>query len=1346
MFRHKGEDEIVLRCDRRLKSLPSQERNSVRAAFLSLRGLVYLMIAVVGGAGIGIGGYWVYETYFPTPLHCLERAQEKYDKGEQVFSGDAVAAEPYFKDAAAYLDKMAKRTDPSDKDMVKQGVLLQAKVLWRLGDVARARDKGGPDGVLEQGRKQAQALGIYKEILVTLDKHNVDAAGALLDYYMRRDDLVHAEEYAEIVAAYELKEGEEPTRELETRQAAAHFLIAQRCLHGQTPRPAEALDHIKAIEALPKLQEDHKKRWREYAVEAEALRIRLEMARKREVEGDVTRDDTARSLKAVLAEGVNRARNDLAAPGVVEDPDKPPIPVLAHNQRPNAIRGLLDFLTIAVEASTTKEEALDRADLLIAVSKQLVTAKNASATTIKTASAHLAKLPTAVDRPAVDSNDPRLRPLPGDWSPIEGRLREVLQLADAAGATVEPDVWLELARRAHKEHRWKDVEDSAKKGLESARKNKNGEDYASVQNLHAEAAWALFEQGNTASAADHLSDMRKRPGHAGTANLIDGLAAVRESRFEVGVRHLLAAQEDVRYADSMLTLPALTRAFQGLGDPANALIYLKKIDSLYNSPARGNEEERGPASSDRPSADSVVLEAMRCSLALNQPGQAVMYRTRLAGKPLEPAARILFTNHYIALGRTESAKGNPLEARDFFDAARAEINALPESVRSEPAVVWAEAMETAGRQDRKPTQGATGTHAENAEKLLRDYAGRRNDLESNLLLVRWLETRGRSDEALTLLSDLDRKFGNQKKVIESVRARLTLSRSWDRNIAGLVATLQGSNADTGGDALQYLYLTNPIEDGLKARTITGAVLGQQDSTVLSHFWSGIRAQSEGAFADAAGEYGHALSPGPYRSEAQIGLLTSLIALATKGDPKTSADLIDRLRSDNPTDPALLIAYAEMARRMDNIQGNNSMQGALNELEHVLTPSKRQAIAADLLARGYYAAGRPDLAQSEAVRAFKIDAAYAPALHIAAFAAAAQGNYEGSLRYAEELERTLYGTPAAKRENPIAAAPCSILDRPQPTPADAKFLRAEALKKLNRRRDAHRMYQELIDKHPALSAGYLGLAVLQAEGGELQPALATIRDWRAKNPKDPAGTLTESRILARSGQSGEALRVARSFAGNDPELLASVSSTFTAAGAYNTAETLAEEALKSAKDKTAVIAARLALADAYRTRAATKQGAERKAAVEKALTEYKAVWELSPGNPAAGYPLAALQAREHNEADAAYAVVQDVRKGMHGERMVSGDRLTLEQLEVLGDVYRLSNHPGDAVMLFREAVEQRYRHEPRILLQFGLACRDQKLWDDAAAVFAQAEKAAVERSDRTVAEAARTARASLEEKR
>src|SRR5262249_46133558 len=155
----------------------------------------------------------------------------------------------------------------------------------------------------------------------------------------------------------------------------------------------------------------------------------------------------------------------------------------------------------------------------------------------------LAKLPAAVEQPALDRNDPRLKPLPADWSPIEGRLREVLLLSEAAGADIKPDAWLELARKAHKDRRWKDAEESAKKGLELARKNNLGTDYAYVQNLHGEAAWALFSQGKASAAADHLAVLRKLPGHARMANVIDGLAAVRDGRLETGARNLLAAQQ-----------------------------------------------------------------------------------------------------------------------------------------------------------------------------------------------------------------------------------------------------------------------------------------------------------------------------------------------------------------------------------------------------------------------------------------------------------------------------------------------------------------------------------------------------------------------------------------------------------------------------------------------------------------------------------------------------------------------------------------------------------------------------------------------------------------------------------
>src|SRR5262249_52102555 len=293
-------------------------------------------------------------------------------------------------------------------------------------------------------------------------------------------------------------------------------------------------------------------------------------------------------------------------------------------------------------------------------------------------------------------------------------------------------------------------------------------------------------------------------------------------------------------------------------------------------------------------------ESIRCHLALNQVANALTFRKRLEGRPLEPAARILFINHYLALGRNELAKGNPLEARDQLDAARAEIKAVPESLRTEPAVVWADAMITASQPERKLAKDSGGpTNIEKAEKLLKDYAGSKSDFESQLLLVRWQEFRRRLDDANAVLAEMEQRFGDQKKTIDLVRARLALLRSPNNNIPELVAALHGSNQDVSSDVLQFLYLTNPSESGAKARTTIGAVLGQNDSIALYNLWNGVKAQKAGSFGDAAGDYSRALSPSRYQSEAQAALLTSLLALAAENSPKAAAELIDRLRNDSP---------------------------------------------------------------------------------------------------------------------------------------------------------------------------------------------------------------------------------------------------------------------------------------------------------------------------------------------------------------------------------------------------------------------------------------------------------------
>src|SRR5439155_10923740 len=142
------------------------------------------------------------------------------------------------------------------------------------------------------------------------------------------------------------------------------------------------------------------------------------------------------------------------------------------------------------------------------------------------------------------------------------------------------------------------------------------------------------------------------------------------------------------------------------------------------------------------------------------------------------------------------------------------------------------------------------------------------------------------------------------------------------------------------------------------------------------------------------------------------------------------------------------------------------------------------------------------------------------------------------RYAEDLERALYGTAAAlgpvpalgpvSRPSP-AAAPRSVLDRPQPTLVDGAYWRAVAAEQLGRKDEARRIYQNLVTQHPRLAVGYLGLAALSEQAKDLTGALHYVQQWRAQDATNAAGAAAEVRLLAKAGKINEAERVGKSYA-------------------------------------------------------------------------------------------------------------------------------------------------------------------------------------------------------------------------
>src|SRR5262249_13140130 len=134
----------------------------------------------------------------------------------------------------------------------------------------------------------------------------------------------------------------------------------------------EALAHLRAIATLPVPKDaSNEKRWRELGLEVRALKMRLDMANKQAAEGGVApkggvRENFVHELNATIDEGIVKAHKDLVT--TVKGTE---VPLLTSLNATN-IRGLLDFFTTSIAASTTKAQIVERTDLFLTVCEQLV--------------------------------------------------------------------------------------------------------------------------------------------------------------------------------------------------------------------------------------------------------------------------------------------------------------------------------------------------------------------------------------------------------------------------------------------------------------------------------------------------------------------------------------------------------------------------------------------------------------------------------------------------------------------------------------------------------------------------------------------------------------------------------------------------------------------------------------------------------------------------------------------------------------------------------------------------------------------------------------------------------------
>jgi hypothetical protein len=1290
----------------------------------------WLALALVVVALLAGGGY-AYWRWTQQPPQLLAAAQNYYDRGEAARAREQPAeARRNYELANEQIHTLFTRYP---EQQTAPAMLLRARVLGQLAPLVAEKEQAAELARLAFGSAGQAAY---------LDPSNAEAQARMMTSYVLAGQLEKAGPYASRLCHLKTEADVDANwATLLSDLAMARFVLAWMAMHHYSPpKPTEALGHLRRLDELEaRIRGGAAKvpppRWRAVALEARALALQADQARNAAATRDQAKEARAalEALRGKLSDWLARMHAEkeepLPAVPVTLPPTVHTVASLAVRSSPTDVPGVFEVLTIGVQQAATPAQVLERTDLATAVCEKLTSSEHTPELVLREASRFLAGLPDLALRRTSYLMQVEKHPGPAlprfvAWAGVRGRIDKlseaVLERTPADGRPQQAlaqkaEAYLGLARTAQREGREEAALHFVGRGLDNLdRARKAGAADADVgwkaaavkieAGLNAVGGWACVVLGRPADAGKYLAALRRNPDKAlaGQAHLIAGLVALEEGRPEDAVRELEQGRRYNRVGDTLYPYLGLAVAYRCTGRYDRALATLEKVRTAYERSERLTDEEKLLAERLLPEPNGVHLEVFRCLLGLGNVREALPFKEALKNTPEGRTAAFLLVEHYVGLlrggrtagrvedvvsfyqptarTRTGAAPANPSAA--VWDAARQELQAAQEAAPDDTRLVLAEAEPLLS------PPAASPANEKKVEQMLAARGADGKDVTAALAWARWLELHGRATEADALLGRLETSAAPAQRLhAQAQRAALRLATSQPGELGRLLRLLELERpADLEAEVLATGYvsgmLSRPPASRGESSDPGGAAKAwhpaRYDADGLAQYEQGLVAQARGDHRQAVQSYERSMQYAALRTASLRGLLGSVYGLAEREGPAAASGVIGELLQAHPGEPVLLLTFADTAVQLDNVSGNQGMEGALRALEAALRDQQyNPALGPYFLARGWKAAGREDLARREIERALQADARHQPTLLLACELTAAAGDWERCL----ECARTLEGLGT---------------DLPR-----AIGWRARALENLGLPAEALKAYQELAERFPDRSAGYLGLAAAQEAARDYGGALSWVGLWRNRAPEDLAGLQAQVRLLARAGRGQEAEALAEKVlteaktAEPKQERAAAFAQAFLAGQALDRAEAWGRRAvtlaasLPEARRQAAVVEAELLLADVY-----LKRGQR-----DRALDAYKAAYEKSPGHPTAGAQLARLLCQERGEAEAAFAVVQQVRQGRYSRKPISGDRWPLDLLETFGLVYREARHYKEAVELFGEAA-RRYGDEPRVYLQLG----------------------------------------------
>ena len=1279
-------------------------KESFMRRWFSLRTLCYGLAALVVLGGIFAGRWW----WKSRPAQIFNDAQGHYKRGEESLKRkDADAARQAFENADERLKVLLapEKASALSKDDVNRYLMLRYRVLSQLAALGSRPEAAGrtfPPGRTPNDLSRDARACAY---LAAADSKYAEAQAAMLEICFREDQLDLAERYARNLLEH-LPDSLADVN-LHAHVMGAHFVLARQALRRIPPQPDETLEHVRVSDDLQKRwadaqvadgrpRSDIRTRWRMINLQAQALLLKMGTG---SPPGGTAEQAARATFRTSVSGWLDRLRTDLKPVG--SDGETSAISSLSGTE----VRGLLDFLALAIEQAPLHEDAVQRVRLTFEVWAALVVNREPTPDdTQETAKRTLALQEVNrrfVSWPQVLEKLPRGVSLQSrDWLTIYPVLESVGTRLLKAGVGGEPETFLGLARLAQKNGHWDAGARFADQGLRAAAAKRLSPDSPHVLGLHATSAWLSLLQQKPAEVDAHLEAIHKHAHHCwGQTALVEATKALEEGDLEKGVLHLQRVRQHPVYGRSVFFYLLQAHTDLALGRYDRALPHLQKLDQFFGKIEQLTEEQRTLANRLSLNRAGITLELFRCQLALGNLEQALLDKRQLEDEPEwlpeRLTATVTLARHYLGLGPTAAflrPLGPPPPTRAAIGDARQELDAVRQFAPHDSRILLVEAEWLLASQADSSALGR-------ADELLRAAT---SDLqggdEPKVVWFCWLMRQGRLAEAGKVLDRL------KEQPSESLQRRLKIL----HNVWSLAQTSPLAEAN-GLVNLLGLWEENGVTDVYLAGW--DAAVSRHESAGLKHFRRGQAAQLRGDLEVAARAYSQAMSFAFLRAPARRHLLACLLELRAKDQPTTANDLIsgtsdtagflksqaalaryDQAGSETQGqyDPVLLVAFIEIALPLDNIRGKQGVEQALLALEKALEGHTRDpAGVAAYQARTWLAANRPDLALAKLRTALKLNPAHLPSLQLAAAITRASQDWQFSLQCADTL------------------------DKLQPNRPDVALWRAETLLHLRDTARARELYRKFAEQYPDRSEGYQGVVGLLESEKDYSAALVEVARWRSHLPADLRALQAEVRLLARSGRSVQAGAAADQALRNEPTGKAGREAALALAvargflEAAQSAEALtwagrAETAAARVTDREPLFEARCLLGDISRELVrVNREPARRTLYIEQAIEHYRAVFQEAPHHAEACRQLALLQAGEKHDPAAAFAIAQHLRQGLYSPGPISGDRLPLESLDALGKVYFASGHHAEAIVLFKEAAES-HAEEPLVFLHLGKA--------------------------------------------